>query len=286
MKETAYLLQSGLILAWWVGLVLSPEFFGAFQFDGIPPVAFWSFCVPDLALIAGLSLLRGYLDRDWIGYVILGAFGYGALYCCNATFLTGSGALGTSLMVCGLGYNLFLCFGGTVFRPSASTGFLMNGAKTLVQVICIWLVTLVVVPWILLDAFGGLTDAVAAESRISGICLFVLFSLLGIGSAFFMVRDGQGTPLPLDQTNRLVVSGPYRFVRNPMAIAGVGQGVAIAVGCQSIPILVYSLLGGIVWQMVVRPVEERDLERRFGEDYCRYRERVRCWIPRWPGFRR
>ena len=94
-----------------------------------------------------------------------------------------------------------------------------------------------------------------------------------------MVRDGAGTPLPLDQTNNLVVTGPYQYVRNPMAIAGVGQGLAIAIVFQSVPILIYSLLGALVWHLVVRPIEERDMAQRFGESYLRYRQRVSCWIP-------
>ena len=94
-----------------------------------------------------------------------------------------------------------------------------------------------------------------------------------------MVRDGEGTPLPLDQTNKLVISGPYQYVRNPMAIAGIGQGVAVSIIFQSLPILVYSLLGALVWHLAVRPFEERDMVKRFGESYVQYRERVSCWIP-------
>jgi protein-S-isoprenylcysteine O-methyltransferase Ste14 len=112
-----------------------------------------------------------------------------------------------------------------------------------------------------------------------GSFLFVCFSALGLTSSYFMVRDGGGTPLPLDQTNRLVVSGPYRFVRNPMAIAGIGQGIAIAIVFQSVPILVYSFLGALVWHLVVRPSEELDMAQRFGEAYTEYRQRVSCWVP-------
>ena len=74
-----------------------------------------------------------------------------------------------------------------------------------------------------------------------------------------MVRDGKGTPLPLDQTNKLVVKGPYRYVRNPMAIAGLGQGIAVSVLLGSIHIFVYTLVGAILWQVVVRPMEERNM---------------------------
>ncbi len=54
MKETSYLLQAALISAWWVCLSWNQDFFNAFQFDEIPPTAFWSFFVPDIVLIASL----------------------------------------------------------------------------------------------------------------------------------------------------------------------------------------------------------------------------------------
>lgn len=278
MKETAYLLQAALIGAWWAGLASSREFFAAFQFSGITSAAFWSFLLPDLILIAGLSILRAYRKNSAIEYVILGAIGYATLYCCNATAITGSGFLPTGLMLLGLAYNGFLCFEKFVFRPSSS-GLTRNALKTLLQIISTWVLALVVVPYVIMDAFGSVISIHGGTSLYLGGALFVCFSLLGLSSAFYMVRDGAGTPLPLDQTNRLVTTGPYQFVRNPMVIAGIGQGISISILLQSIPVLVYSLLGILVWQVVVRPVEERDMLERFGDAYADYRNRVSCWIP-------
>ncbi|MEM9657484.1 MAG: hypothetical protein AAF961_03900 [Planctomycetota bacterium] len=68
-------------------------------------------------------------------------------------------------------------------------------------------------------------------------------------------------------------------MRNPMAVAGVGQGLAVAVVFQSIPIAAYSLIGAVVCHLVVRPLEERDLARRFGKSYQDDRDRIACWIP-------
>ncbi|MFN5321733.1 MAG: methyltransferase family protein [Planctomycetota bacterium] len=278
MKETAYLLQAVLICVWWVGLASSSLFFGAFQFEQIPAVAFWSFFFPDVTLIAALSTFRAYQKKPAIEYVILGAFGYASLYCVNATLLTASGYLSTTLMLIGLAYNAFLCFNESIFR-TASTSLGWNIFKTITQVVCIWTLTLFVLPYLILDAFDELTLPNLGTWPNLGGLLFFCFSLLGLASAYFMVRDGAGTPLPLDQTNRLVVSGPYRYVRNPMAIAGIGQGIAIAVIFQSIPIFVYAILGGLIWQMVVRPVEERNMVQRFGEAYEEYRRNICCWIP-------
>jgi protein-S-isoprenylcysteine O-methyltransferase Ste14 len=279
MKETAYLLQATLISAWWVGLFTSNTFFAAFQFDTIPPVAFWSFFAPDILLIASLSTIRAYRHSTSIELIVFGAFSYASLYCLNATILTGTGLLPTLLMLLGLAYNTFLCFSPLLFRTSGSKSLVVNASKTIIQILCIWFLALVVIPFMLLESFEGLRMPSMGVAFWLSLAAFAGFSLLGLTSSYFMVRDGRGTPLPLDQTNELVLSGPYRFVRNPMAIAGIGQGLAIAALFQSISILLYSLLGAVVWQLVVRPIEERDMVERFGEPYVSYRKRVSCWLP-------
>ncbi len=279
MKETAYLLQAALISAWWLGLATSPGFFNAFQFAGIPPVSFWAFFAPDVLLITTLSVVRAYHKNSAVELVVLGAFAYATLYCCNATALTLSGYLPTGLMTLGLFYNAFLCFNEALFR-SSSTGLAWNATKTLVQIACIWILALAVVPYVILDAFNSETTPSLGAPTVVGCALFLCCSLLGLTSSFFLVRDGDGTPLPLDQTNHLVASGPYQCVRNPMAIAGIGQGIAISIVFQSVPILVYSLLGAFVWHLVVRPFEEQDMLKRFGDSYQSYRQRVPCWLPR------
>ena len=278
MKSTAYLLQAALVSLWWLGLESSPAFFSAFQFDGIPPTAFWAFFAPDVLLIAVLSVGRAYFRNALIQHLILGAFGYATLYCCNATILTNSGYLSSGLMLLGLFYNIFLCFHEYLFRSSSSS-LAWNAAKTFVQSLCIWILSLAVIPAVLLDAFGALAIPEFGPKLIVGSLSFLSFSALGITSAVFMVRDGDGTPPQMDQTNKLVVSGPYRFVRNPMAIAGIGQGISIAIAFWSLPVLVYSLLGVAVWHFAVRPCEERDMLTRFGEPYRQYRQDVMCWCP-------
>ncbi len=285
MKETGYLLQAALISVWWVGLASSPSFFDAFQYDGIPPNAFWAFFAPDVLLIAGLSTVRAYRNSPSIEHIVLGAFGYASLYCCNAAVLTNSGYLPTGLMLLGFLYNVFLCFDRSLFRAS-STSLLRNVAKTLIQIVCFWSLALIVIPYVILDAFDASMRPEPGASLIAGLFLFVCFSTLGLTSAYFVVREGGGTPLPMDQTNRLVVSGPYRYVRNPMAIGGLGQGISIAIIFQSAAILVYCVLGALVWHLVVRPIEERNLAERFGESYCEYRRCVACWIPSFRSMRK
>ena len=78
----------------------------------------------------------------------------------------------------------------------------------------------------------------------------------------------------------LVVAGAYRYIRNPMVVAGLAQGVAVGLLAGSIPIIIYSLLGAPVWGAIARPWEETDLEKRFGASFRDYRSKVRCWVPR------
>ncbi len=48
-------------------------------------------------------------------------------------------------------------------------------------------------------------------------------------------------------------------------------------------VVAYAVIGSLLWNYAVRPHEEADLERRFGTEFQRYRDSVRCWIPRLRG---
>ena len=110
--------------------------------------------------------------------------------------------------------------------------------------------------------------------------LFLAFSALNLRSGGVLSTLGRGTPLPLDCPRELVISGPYAYVRNPMAVAGLGQGLSVAIWLGSWGVLAYVIAGMALWQWGARPAEEQDLEARFGTAYRDYRAAVRCWVPR------
>jgi protein-S-isoprenylcysteine O-methyltransferase Ste14 len=93
-------------------------------------------------------------------------------------------------------------------------------------------------------------------------------------------RIGKGTLAPWDPTQRLVVHGPYRHVRNPM-ISGV---IAILLGEAALlgswTLLAWALAFFALNATYIPLVEEPGLVRRFGDDYLRYRENVPRWLPR------
>lgn len=279
MKGTAYLIQSTLIVLWWIGMFVRQGIYDAFQFPGISALAFNAFLLPDLFVIALLSLVRAYKKIENIEYIILGGFAFATLYCINATLLTGGGWLPTLVMSLGLAYNIFLVYKNRFFRASTTNSLALNVAKTVVQIICVWSITLVLIPMLIVRAFGHAFNP-AIDNSPFGFALLLLGSLLGLYSAYSMVLKGRGTPLPLDQTQVLVTNGPYKYVRNPMAIAGIGQGIGLSLLIPSFPVFIYALLGALLWHYVVRPIEESDMEQRFGSQYAKYREEVSCWWPR------
>jgi protein-S-isoprenylcysteine O-methyltransferase Ste14 len=94
------------------------------------------------------------------------------------------------------------------------------------------------------------------------------------------VVEGIGTPAPVAPTEKLVVGGLYRYVRNPMylAVAAVILGQAAVLG--SWLLVVYALVfGAVVWSFV-HWYEEPALRRRFGEEYEEYLRTVPGWWPR------
>ena len=117
------------------------------------------------------------------------------------------------------------------------------------------------------------------------IALFVAASALNLTTGALLATIGRGTPLPLACPQTLVLSGPYKYVRNPMAVAGISQGLAVAIWLGSWSVLAYSFAGGVFWHTVLRPPEERDLLARFGTSYESYRRAVPLWRPRLTGRR-
>lgn len=154
-----------------------------------------------------------------------------------------------------------------------------NLTKTAVQVVIMWSTALWLVPlamvaieaWLGLDGFWF-----TPPFRTAGI-VFVLLSAVGLWAGATMAIHGNGTPLPFDTARQLVIRGPYRFMRNPMAITGVGQAMAVGFMLGSLSVVAYALTGGILWHFIIRPPEERELLDRFGEPYRRYREQVPLW---------
>jgi protein-S-isoprenylcysteine O-methyltransferase Ste14 len=93
---------------------------------------------------------------------------------------------------------------------------------------------------------------------------------------------GRGTLAPWDPPERLVVRGPYRYVRNPMITGVVSVLLGEAALFGSPAVLAWA---GVVFALnaVYFPlIEEPDLRSRFGADYDAYAAHTPRWLPRRP----
>ena len=91
---------------------------------------------------------------------------------------------------------------------------------------------------------------------------------------------GDGTPAPWDPPKKLLVCGPYRFVRNPMIIGVLLMLVAEAILFQSWPLALWTMVFFIGNAIYFPLIEEKGLENRFADDYREYKAHVPPWIPR------
>ena len=136
-----------------------------------------------------------------------------------------------------------------------------------------WLVT----RWHFAPPFLGLefTRAIGITLVLAG-----LPSLLDSFARFAI--QGLGTPAPVAAPQHLVVSGLYKYVRNPMYISVllliVGQALLFA----NTTLLIYAVCVWFAIFLFVLLYEEPTLSARFGSDYEEYRKRTPRWIPRLP----
>lgn len=100
--------------------------------------------------------------------------------------------------------------------------------------------------------------------------------------AWLFFHEGQGTPLPSHPPQRFVAVGPYRYVRNPMAIGLFLVLAGEACVYRSWLVAAYGALIAALVVLFILRVEEPDLERRFGPLYGAYKKRVCRWLPRPP----
>jgi len=76
-----------------------------------------------------------------------------------------------------------------------------------------------------------------------------------------------------------VAFGPFRYVRNPMALGAVAMICGLGFFCRSISIVIFSAIFLFAMHGFVVVVEEPGLEKRFGQSYLQYRRAVNRWIP-------
>src|SRR5262252_3325844 len=117
-------------------------------------------------------------------------------------------------------------------------------------------------------------------TRFVGAAL-ILAGVAGLVDSFArFALQGLGTPAPIAPPQHLVVTGLYRYVRNPMYVAVVslifGQGLLFG----SVGVLEYGMVVWLGFHIFVLAYEEPTLRAKFGDEYKEFCANVRRWLPR------
>jgi len=135
-------------------------------------------------------------------------------------------------------------------------------------------------PWVISrgemqPAFLGL-DGI----RLAGTVLVLLGLVPLLNSFVRFAFEGLGTPAPIAPPQRLVVTGFYRRVRNPMYVGVVAIILGEALLLGDVRLLCYAVAVWLSFHLFLLGSEEPTLRQSFGDDYNRYRENVPRWLPR------
>ncbi len=279
-------------LAWWILVFLQPSVRAA-TLGNLDPIAVAALDVPLFVLCSALAACgiraAAVVATGWTALVaaalaVYATFtseaGLGVLMMIAATACSG---LALCLVLLGRVPTDWIIRGPFAFRSAASSRpASAHVSATIGQMILFWGFFLGAVPLVIswLERRWMVYLPFPQSVATAGAVILMLASVLGVASAVTMSSRGRGTPLPSAMPNHLVIAGPYRWVRNPMAVAGIAQGVGVGLILGSWLVVAYAMIGSLVWNYAVRPLEEADLENRFGAEFRRYRSSVSCWVPR------
>lgn len=140
-----------------------------------------------------------------------------------------------------------------------------------------------ILPSLIMQAMGGewgLLERPVWSTTVAAV-LLGLVSVIGLAANQMLCMQGGGTPIPLDPTKRLVRSGIYAYVSNPMQLSAALCWVVLGLYLQNAWVVAAAGMAWIFVQGMVRWHHRHDLLKRFPEGWPEYRENVPEWIPRW-----
>jgi hypothetical protein len=105
-------------------------------------------------------------------------------------------------------------------------------------------------------------------------------AVAGLSAVQEFVTRGGGTPVPFDPPRRLVTTGLYAYVRNPMQLSAVLLLLLLGLALQNFWIAIAGVMAHIYSSGLAGWDEDEDLRRRFGGGWDAYRRNVRSWLPR------
>jgi len=169
------------------------------------------------------------------------------------------------------------------FREAAVASPTANMVRSLLYTALFWVLFFGAIPYVIVTTTASFG---LVAGRFDGLPWWVPAAVFACGlvpvltSVSALATVGRGTPWYGACPRKLTAIGLYRYVRNPLILGLVIQGIAVGLAWGSPWVLGYCLLGGPLWHALLKPAEEADLEVRFRGDYRLYKHAVPCWLPR------
>jgi len=144
----------------------------------------------------------------------------------------------------------------------------------------------ILVPGLLIGYVPYIISITDIELISLGIIAYLAIPFWLIGTAAMLwcfwnfLVNGRGTPAPIDPPKELVAVGLYRYVRNPMYVAGLIALFGWILWSPSFSLIVALFVFFLATHLFVALYEEPNLRKRFGASYEDYLKRVPRWIPK------
>ncbi|MBO4207348.1 methyltransferase [Micromonospora echinofusca] len=158
------------------------------------------------------------------------------------------------------------------------------GVRVPLQVVLFTALLLWFVPTLAFEVGGGswvgLTELPASRLLLVGQVALLVATPALAAVREFAVRGG-GTPYPWDPPRRLVTTGPYAYLANPMQCGAIALMLFTAAVTRSLALVAAGVTAVAFAAAVAGPHEGYDLAGRYPENWRAYRRQVRSWWPRW-----
>jgi protein-S-isoprenylcysteine O-methyltransferase Ste14 len=139
---------------------------------------------------------------------------------------------------------------------------------------------LVFLPARVLSSAGVQTPTAFGIQQWVGAAVTIAGAALALACVLAFATIGKGTPAPFDPPRRLVMRGPYAFIRNPMYLGAGATLAGATLYYESPSLLAYTAAFLVAAHLFIIAYEEPTLRSKFGEEYVSYCRRVRRWVPR------
>ncbi len=165
-------------------------------------------------------------------------------------------------------------------RPSTTESTAALWAKSLLGALLFFGVFMAALPWVAHHLAPAILPVPLWIRTWGGGALFAIGVAGWIACLDAFSRQGRGTPAPPDAPSRLVTTGLFRFLRNPILASELMVLWGVALYVASAGIAIYTVAATVASHLIVIRIEEPVLRERFGESYEAYCRNVPRWFPR------